>query len=123
MRRVLLNLAVALALSSSAAATVYLVNPDGTGDFPTIQEGIWACSEGDTVELGDGVFTGNWNRLIDFMGMAITVRSRSGDPEACVIDIEADVDNQRFAVVFHYGEGPESRLEGLTITGGFDLGC
>ena len=37
-----------------AAATTYIVRPDGTGDFPTIQTAIDAAIDGDIIELTDG---------------------------------------------------------------------
>lgn len=123
MKHALLIAAWLLGAPALVSAATYLINPDGSGDFPTIQEGIWAAANGDTIELGDGTFRGNWNRLIDYIGLAITVRSRGGDPATCVIDIEGGPQEQRFAFVFHSEEGPDSRLEGVTITGGFDLGC
>ncbi|MBD3237952.1 MAG: hypothetical protein GF330_14735 [Candidatus Eisenbacteria bacterium] len=119
-----LLVAAGLLLTGGAAmATIHFVAPDGSGDFGTIQEAIWACANGDTVELGDGIFRGNWNRLIDFMGLSITVRSRSGDPQACWIDVDGDPENQRFGFVFHTGETSEARVVGIGVTGGFDLGC
>ena len=44
-------------------ATTYLVNPEGTGDFPTIQAAIDAVVDGDIIELNDGTFTGDGNRV------------------------------------------------------------
>lgn len=119
----LLPLIVLLCSGSGAGAATFFVAADGTGDYGTIQEAIWACAEGDTVELGNGVFRGNWNRLIDFIGLGITLRSRGGDPQACWIDIEGDPDNQRFGFVFHSGETAATRVVGIGITNGFDLGC
>ena len=59
-----------------------------TGLRQTIQDAIDLTDsvEGDIVELADGTYTGVGNRDIDLRGKAITVRSASGDPEACVID-------------------------------------
>ena len=42
---------VFLICAACAAATTYTVNPDGSGDFPTIQAGITAASDGDIIEL------------------------------------------------------------------------
>ncbi|MCD4690159.1 right-handed parallel beta-helix repeat-containing protein [bacterium] len=97
-----------------ALADTLVVLPDGTGDFPTIQAAIVAAINGDIVELGDGTFTGEGNHDIDFLGKAITVRSVSGNPEACVIDC-----SWARGFIFQSGEGQSSALEGVTITGGF----
>ena len=72
----------------SSGAETYIVTPDGTGDFPTIQEAIHAAEDGDIIELTDGVFSGTGNRDISYLGKAITVRSQNGDPHSCVIDCE-----------------------------------
>ena len=79
--------------ASPASATTYLVRPDGNGDFVTIQAAIDSAVAGDIIELSDGVFTGDGNRDLDFLGKGITLRSQSGDPELCVIDCEnAEID-------------------------------
>ncbi len=101
-----------------AAATTYLVRPDGTGQFPTIQEAIWACAGGDTVQLADGTFTGMLNRNIDFTGLAIVVESASADPAACILDCEGAAGEVRRGFLFHCGEGPASVLRGVTIRNG-----
>ncbi|MCK4547652.1 MAG: right-handed parallel beta-helix repeat-containing protein [Candidatus Eisenbacteria sp.] len=112
--------AVAVAVfSSPAIAAVYLIEPDGTGDFPTIQDAIAAATGGDVIELSDGTFTGDGNRDIDFLGKAITLRSRSGNPKACIIDCEAGPGYEHRGFYFQSGEGPESVLEGITLTGAF----
>ncbi|NJN40621.1 MAG: hypothetical protein HC807_07060 [Gammaproteobacteria bacterium] len=47
-----------------------------------------ALVDGDTIELIDGIFAGDGNRDLDFHGKAVTLRSRSGDPERCILDAE-----------------------------------
>ncbi len=96
----------------------WVVNPEGTGDFPTIQEAVIAAGDGDTIELADGVFTGNGNRDIDLCGKAITIRSQSGAPRVCTIDCEGSEIDPHRGFVFQSGEGSETKLEGVTITGG-----
>ena len=54
---------------------ICVVNPDGSGDFPTIQAAIDAGCE--TIELSDGIFTGEGNWDIDYGGRSITIRSQS----------------------------------------------
>ncbi len=75
-------------LSLSAHATTHVVNPDGSGDFPTIQAAIDISAEGDTIKLGDGVFTGPGNRDLSFGIFAGLMCSASGDPDACFMDLE-----------------------------------
>jgi hypothetical protein len=63
-----------------------VVNASGAGLYPTIQDGVWAVADGGTVWLGDGDFSGPGNNAIYGTGREITVRSQSGDPEACRIN-------------------------------------
>ena len=65
-------LTIGLLVATPGLAATYLVNPDGSGDYPTIQAAINASSNGDIIELGDGVFTGPDNRNLDYGGRAIT---------------------------------------------------
>ncbi len=119
MRNLMLLGAMALALSTAASGTTYLVCPDGTGDFLTIQPAIDAAVNGDIIELCDATFTGDGNRDLDYGGKAITVRSRSGNPQACVIDCQGSPANPHRAFYFHSGEGNGSVLAAIKIMNGF----
>lgn len=122
MRWSMLSLCLVPFFLAPASGTIYVVNPEGTGDFPTIQAAIDAVVDGDIIELTDGTFTGDGNRDVDYLGKAITVRSQSANPEACVIDCEgSDADRHR-GFYFHSGENPESMLEGVTITNAYTGG-
>jgi len=88
-------------------------------EVPTIQAGIDAAADGDTVLILDGIYTGVGNRDIDFLGKAITVRSASGDPELCVIDCQASAADRHRGFVFQSGEGADSRLESISIVHGY----
>lgn len=106
-------------------AAVRTVAPDGSGEHVNIQAAIDACDSLDVVELLDGIYTGPGNHNLDFGGRVITVRSRSDDPRACVIDCEgqaAPVGHAQRGFLFHSGEGPASVLRGVTITRGVSGG-
>jgi parallel beta-helix repeat protein len=76
-------------------------------DAPTIQAGINAAADGDTVLVAPGTYTEN----INFMGKAITVTS-SGGPTATTID-----GGQQGTVVSFITNEPRSAvLNGFTIT-------
>jgi len=83
-------------------------------DAPTIQVGIDAAQDGDTVLVADGTYTGEGNRDIDLQGKAITVISENG-PANCIIDLEEG--EYRGFDVFR-GEGGGTVIDGFTITGG-----
>ena len=102
--------ALAPILCSTIAFADIIVVP---GVQPTIQAGIDAASDGDTVLVADGNYTGAGNKNLDFKGKAITVQSESG-PENCIIDCERD--GRGF--YFHSGEGEDSVVSGFTITNG-----
>ena len=100
-----------------AAATTYLVKPDGTGDFPTIQAAMDAAAPGDTVDLDDGTFAGPGNRDLSYEGKAILVRPRNGNAADCIIDCGGWGTEPRRDFSTET-EGPGSILEAVTITGG-----
>jgi parallel beta-helix repeat protein len=87
------------------------------GDYPTIQAGIDACVDGDTVLVADGTYTGDGNRSIQFRGKAIVVMSENG-PDVTIIDCEG----AGRGFFFHNGEGSTSVLQGFTITNGYSSG-
>jgi pectin methylesterase-like acyl-CoA thioesterase len=118
MRYTILVLAWGLLPAATALADVYVINPEGTGDFPTIQDAVNAVEDGDVIALTDGVFAGvgNWN--VDYRGKAITVMSQSGNPEDCVIDLADSGTGTQRGFHFHSGEGPTSVLQGLSIKNG-----
>ncbi len=107
--------------ASRTWGATYQVSPDGLGDFPSIRAAVDAASDGDVIELGDGVFAGDGNRDVDLRGKALTVRSRSGDPGACVIDCGGSEPSPHRGFFVHSGEGADTVLEGVTIRNGYAL--
>jgi hypothetical protein len=109
-----------LILASSATATTWLVRPDGTGDYPTIQAAVSVAQPGDEIVLTDGVFQGDGNRDVDFLGKAITIRSLSGHAEACLIDCQGSEGERHRAFNFASAEDSTSVLDGIGVTGGYE---
>lgn len=101
------GLLLATLLAGPAAASNTLRVP---ADFPTIQAAIAAAVDGDVVLVSDGVYP----ETIDLSGKAITVRSENG-PAATTVDGGGQA---VYVVRIASGEGPQTRLEGFTITGG-----
>ena len=63
-------------------------------DYPTIQEGIDAAVNGDTVLVAPGTYVEN----IDFIGKAITVTSKHG---ASVTTIDGNQENSGYLTGIH----------------------
>ena len=93
---------------------VLIVGPDD--DFTNIKSALNSTeiTNGYTVIVRDGIYTGPDNRDLDFNGLAITVRSESNDPEKCIIDCE----NSGRGFWFHSGETENSKLSGFSIING-----
>lgn len=104
--------------ASPARATQYLIKPDGTGLFATIQDAIDVAADGDEIVLADGVFRGAGNRDLDFGGKAVCLRSQFGERDACVLDLEGAPGETHRAFYFHSGETSATRVESITVRGG-----
>ncbi len=114
MRSVALVLAgVALLLPPTSHAATWNVTPDGTGDFPTIQAAVDAAVDGDEILLADGTFAGVGNHYVSFLGKAITIRSASGNADACLVNWGPGYGWRGFR--FESAEGRSSILADLSI--------
>lgn len=81
-------------------------------DQPTIQAGVDAAVDGDTVLVADGTWSGPGNRLINFNGKEIVVRSENGR-ERCLIDL----DGEGPAFILQSGEGLDAEINSCIIYG------
>lgn len=88
------------------------------GDQPTIQAGIDAAVDGDTVVVADGVYTGPGNRDIELRGKAITVRS-ANEAAGCIIDCGGSEDEPHRGFYIHEGESRDTVITGFTIRNGY----
>ena len=79
-------------------------------DARTIQEGIDKAQGDDTVIVSPG----RYNESIDFKGKAITLKSEKG-PVVTIIDGWNTGDS---IIKCISGEGPSTKIDGFTITGG-----
>ena len=106
----LLILSTAIILTAGAVFAVTIYVP---GNYPTIQAGINAAVNGDTVLVADGTYTGTGNKNISFGGRQIVVISENG-PENCIINCE----NNGRGFYFNNSETSASILSGFRIING-----
>ncbi len=105
-----------IVVSTAALPFTFYVNP---GD--RIQEAIDIAVDDDIIIVRDGVYTGDGNRDIDFRGKAITLISENG-PDVTIIDCEGTDEDDHRGFYFNSGEGPDSVVDGFTITNGYMSG-
>ena len=109
-------IAITLALCVSftfAQARTWNIEPDGSGDAPTIQAGIDSAAVGDTVLVHDGIYTGPGNMDLEVGGNNICLFSQNG-PESTIIDCEG---NGR-GIYIYPGSGDPTVIHGFTIRNG-----
>jgi|GEM_PF-1437105 len=110
-------------MARTEARRTFYIKADGTGDYRTIEEGIYAAGTGDRILVAAGRYTWSSQGNGDVEhGMIWIQRDMTGwdlvsesGPEATILDAE-----QEAAVIFIQGYN-EITIEGFTITGGVAL--
>lgn len=111
--------AISLIISVKVPPTIFANLIYVPGDFISIQGGIEAARDGDTILVADGVYSGEGNYNLDFYGKEIILKSENG-PGSCFIDPQ-DLGKGFF---LHSGETADAVIRGFTIQnarGGFHL--
>jgi len=67
-------------------------NDVGGRNFSRIQD--------DIIELTDGVYTGSGNRDLNNSGKYFLIRSQSGDPTACIIDLQGTAEEPHRGITY-----------------------
>jgi len=111
MKKLLFSGLIWFALSGSLSQAIVRHVP---GDYPSIQQGISACVDGDTLIVAPGVYY----ETINFSGRNILVRSTDPNDPKIVGYTIINADEDGTAVTFENGETPDAVLTGFTITGG-----
>lgn len=88
------------------------VDDDGPADFQSIQAALDNSRRGDVIVVKPGTYA----EQIVFNGRAVTVRSEDPDDPA-IVQTTVITHDTDFTVLFKWREGPDSTLEGFTLTG------
>jgi hypothetical protein len=106
-----------LTLSLSVLAQAATLNVPSSA-YPTIQAAVNAASNGDTVMIADGTYTGPGNVDIDFGGKNITVTSQHG-AASTIIDCQGSSSANHRGFYLHSGE-TAAVISGLTVENGYE---
>ncbi|MCA9729445.1 MAG: hypothetical protein R3E12_02855 [Candidatus Eisenbacteria bacterium] len=107
-----------LATGSVATAATWIVRPDGSGDFPTIQGAVTGAVDGDVILLTDGTFRGDGNRDVDLQGKSLSIASQSGDPGSCLVDCEGSAVEPHRALTISQAPTSQCEVANVTFRGG-----
>ncbi len=113
MQRIIWILFVFTLISGKANARTWHIQPEGSGDAPTIDAAIDSSVAGDVIELACGTY--REEGLVIKSG--ITIRSETGQPGCATIE-GRQIPNSPGSIFYTWGSDNSTLLEGLTITGG-----
>jgi predicted outer membrane repeat protein len=108
MKKILLLLTLMLTFSLAWATIINV-----PGSYPTIQEGINAAVDGDTVLVADGIYTGTSNKNLQFYGTSLVLMSENG-PDNTVIDCQ----NSGKGFMIQNGSANGEKVIGIKVING-----
>ncbi len=88
-------------------------------DQPTIQAGIIAASDFDTVLVAPGIYSGDGNRDIDFGGKKIYLLGGGSYGADVIIQCGGSELDPHIGFWFHTGEDSSAVVDGFTVTGAY----
>ena len=115
MRTTVLTMTLLAAITIAAGAATHIVDASGSepGSFLTIQEGIDAAADGDTVLVLPGTYTGPGNTELDSGGTNIVLKSQDGQLATTI-----DCEGLYRAFYFENGESEDFVVDGFTFANG-----
>lgn len=118
--RTYISVAVVLCVVSVGSAATYVVDPNGSRDFTTIQAAIDANGtvDGSTIIVMPGTYTEH----IALKGKAITLRSSDPNDAAVVSATIINGGGTGRCITFNSGEDANTVVNGFVITGGYSAG-
>ncbi|MBN1418434.1 MAG: right-handed parallel beta-helix repeat-containing protein, partial [Planctomycetes bacterium] len=106
-----------LLMATQPLAATIVVDGEGGGDFTSIQPAIDAAADGDTVLIAAGEYA--IREPLTYRGKAIVVKGEAGAEGTVIRMAEPSADPERASIlIFESGEGNESSLVDVTLTGG-----
>ena len=119
-----------IALALPAGARQWRVQPDGGGDFPTIQAAVDGAADGDSILLAAGDYMGPGNWDVSIAGRSLSIFGPAGEEPTALIQCADEPDTHRAFyldgsdVAFHWlgmfdGEADQGGPEGQFLRGLF----
>lgn len=102
------------------AEQVHHLRPDGAGAFRSLADALVGVLDSEIIELDDGIYRGDGFRDLVLPDRPLIIRSRSGDPERCIIDAAAS-DGDPHSIIARLPTAPPGvTIEGITFRGAHD---
>jgi len=112
--RVLIVMCLAITVLGLMIECVFATVLNVPDDYPTIQDALDVATEGDSVQVAPGIYSGPGFYQMTFLGKAVVLISEAG-PGSTIIDLRDD--GWRTAFYFTDGEPRDAVVEGFTVTG------
>lgn len=102
-----------LLVPATGDARIWNIEPDGTGDVPSIAAGLDSAAVRDTLVLGSGAFAGAGNHNLVVPDKSLLITSETGNPADCTIDCAGAQGVGTFCFELSVGG---TTVDGITVT-------